>query len=592
MRLRVLSALGLVVSLVVPASAMAGAFSGTNGWITYQSGGMSGVVVKGIKPDGSTVTFASGIKDTPAWSADGSKIVWEESQSIKAASPTGENAVTVLTGAAINSGAGASMSTGSLTISADGSKVAFEANCDIYVVAAQANQSVSASDKVVDGSSPSTCAMTPSFSSSGALAYARHGGTGSCSGRISVRVVTTPTPGTPTFGTEVSGACEPQGAATWSPDGTKLLYAERVIGQPDLLIRINPDGTGQTTLYTSTAASIGQSPTYSPDGTKIVFSEGSGFGAPLTLHTSNADGTGVASLSVSIGGTAAASWGPDVSLTPGGGGSSSTTTPTVTTTAATTTPATGAPAPGPALKVSDIPAEITLDLGASTGGTADQPITAEVPCTAPEGQLLDRCTVNVTAPQYVLLGQGDGINVRADKKVSIGKATVKAKSGRKTIIVKVKINQRGRTALKRNLKITATVGLTAITVANLRSTGDAETTMRLPTQLISPASGIFDSGSTTLNKAGVAFVNRLAALLPKAPKSMVFIGFTDITGVPGDNRWIADRRAKAVRDALEAKGIDPAKSSIEVKAARSPRDDNATDQGRERNRRVSIRITY
>ena len=116
--------------------------------------------------------------------------------------------------------------------------------------------------------------------------------------------------------------------------------------------------------------------------------------------------------------------------------------------------------------------------------------------------------------------------------------------------------------------------------------------MRLPTQLISPASGIFDSGSTTLNKAGVAFVNRLAALLPKAPKNMVFIGFTDITGVPGDNRWIADRRAQAVRDALEAKGIDPAKSSIEVKAARSPRGDNATEQGRERNRRVSIRITY
>ena len=273
---------------------------------------------------------------------------------------------------------------------------------------------------------------------------------------------------------------------------------------------------------------------------------------------------------------------PTPTPTPSSNSSSTTTTPTTT----------GAPAPGPALRVSDIPAEITLDLGASTGGAADQPITAEVPCTAPEGQLLDRCTVNVTAPQYVLLGQGDGINVRADKKVSIGKATVKAKSGRKTIIVKVKINQRGRTALKRNLKITATVGLTAITVANLRSTGDAETTMRLPTQLISPASGIFDSGSTTLNKAGVAFVNRLAALLPKAPKSMVFIGFTDITGVPGDNRWIADRRAKAVRDALEAKGIDPAKSSIEVKAARSPRDDNATDQGRERNRRVSIRITY
>lgn len=255
---------------------------------------------------------------------------------------------------------------------------------------------------------------------------------------------------------------------------------------------------------------------------------------------------------------------------------------------------TGKPAPGPALKVTDIPAEFTLNIGSSTGGTipADQPIVAEVPCAAPEGQLLDRCTVNVTAPEYVLLGQGDGISVRADKKISIGKATVKAKSGKKVIVVKVKINQKGRKALQRNMKITATVGLTAITVSNLNSTGEVNTEMRLPTQLISPQAGIFDSNSITLNKAGVAFVNRLALLLPKAPKQMTFIGFADNTGVPGDNRWLGDRRAKAVRDALEAKGITAAKSSIETKGATSPRADNAKASGRERNRRVSIRITY
>jgi len=129
-------------------------------------------------------------------------------------------------------------------------------------------------------------------------------------------------------------------------------------------------------------------------------------------------------------------------------------------------------------------------------------------------------------------------------------------------------------------------------VSNLKSTGEANTEMRLPTQLISPQAGIFDSNSVSLNKAGVAFVNRLALLLPKTPKQMTFIGFADNTGVPGDNRWLGDRRAKAVREALEAKGVTAAKSSIETKAARSPRDDNAKQSGRERNRRVSIRITY
>jgi outer membrane protein OmpA-like peptidoglycan-associated protein/sugar lactone lactonase YvrE len=267
-------------------------------------------------------------------------------------------------------------------------------------------------------------------------------------------------------------------------------------------------------------------------------------------------------------------------------------TSTTTGTASTTT--SGALPKGPALKVADVPKEITVDIGSSDSGTVapNQPITAEVPCAAPEGTTLSSCTVNITAPQTVLLGQGDGISVRADKRVSIGKATVNAKTGKKIIVVKVKINQTGRKALQRNLKITAKVGLTAVTVARQSSTGEATTEMQLPTQLLSPQAGIFSSNSTTLNAAGVQFVNRLAALLPKAPKKMVFIGFADNTGVPGDNRWLGDRRAKAVRAALEAKGIVAVKSSIETKAARSPRDDNAKQSGRERNRRVSIRITY
>jgi outer membrane protein OmpA-like peptidoglycan-associated protein len=256
------------------------------------------------------------------------------------------------------------------------------------------------------------------------------------------------------------------------------------------------------------------------------------------------------------------------------------------------TPTATAPVAVPALPVSDIPAMLSIDFGSAPSAAAEQPIIAEVPCTAPEGTTLASCTVNITAPQSVLLGQGDGVNVRADKRVSIGRATVNATGGKKTIIVKVKINAAGRKALQRNLKISAKVGLTAVTVANQSSTGEATTEMQLPTQLVSPESGIFDSNSISLNKAGVAFVNRLAKLLPKAPKKMVFIGFADNTGVPGDNRWLGDRRAKAVRDALEAKGITAVKSSIETKAARSPRDDNAKESGRERNRRVSIRITY
>ena len=264
--------------------------------------------------------------------------------------------------------------------------------------------------------------------------------------------------------------------------------------------------------------------------------------------------------------------------------------PTPTPSPSPTPTPTPTPTPGPALPVTSIPKEITVEIAPSEGGA--QEITAEVPCEAPEGQLLDRCSVNMTAPAAVMLGQGDGIRVRADRRISIGKATVNATAGKKVIVVKVKINQRGRKALKINTKIKATIGLTAITVSNERSTGSATSEMRLPTQLLSPESGIFASNLIVLNRAGVAFVNRLATLLPKTPKAITCIGFADNTGVPGDNRWLGERRALAVCDALAAKGVKAKHTRVQTKAATSPRDDNATQKGRDRNRRVSIRITY
>jgi outer membrane protein OmpA-like peptidoglycan-associated protein len=598
-RVKSLVALLVVASaLLLPALASAGAYSGTNGWISYvQQIGMA-KNVKGVKPDASTVVFNVILNNTPSWSADGSKVAWNQvngqNSQIKVASPTGSGLITVATGPFDSSAVP--------SISSDGTKIAIGHDCDIFLVDAAASQSLNASTKVVDGAMGGTCASNPSLSSTGAIAYARGGS--NCALYIDVWVLASPTPGTPNFGSELTATCDNnpgfsgvRGGPTWSPDASKIIYAANINAVGGTINSVLPNNTGKQNLYTtgSSSVTVGPTPVYSPDGTKIAFAEGAQYGACCTVKYMNADGTSATSTSGTADSPSAVTWGPNVDLSGGGsnsGGGSSSSSSSSTATASTTS--TGKPAPGPALKVTDIPAEITLDLGSSTGGTipADQPIVAEVPCTAPEGQLLDRCTVNVTAPEYVLLGQGDGISVRADKKVSIGKATVKAKAGKKVIVVKVKINPKGRKALQRNLKITATVGLTAITVSNLKSTGEANTEMRLPTQLISPESGIFDSNSVSLNKTGVAFVNRLAALLPKKPKNMVFIGFADNTGVPGDNRWLGDRRAKAVRDALAAKGIEPVKSSIETKAATSPRADNSKASGRERNRRVSIRITY
>jgi outer membrane protein OmpA-like peptidoglycan-associated protein len=488
------------------------------------------------------------------------------------------------------------------SITADGSKVAIAHDCDVFLVDVAASQTLGSANKVVDGEMGGNCATNAAISSTGAIAYTKTGS--SCSLYTDIWVLASPVAGSPSFGTELTTTCdsggnrdEVRGGPTWSPDGSKIIYATDRLSAGDRIYEVLPNNTGKQTLYSTASDSVVLSPTpvYSPDGTKIAFAEGAQYGACCTVKYMDANGSSVTSTSGTANELSAVTWGPNVDLSGGGsnsgGGSSSAATTPATTAASSTS---GELPKGPGLKVADVPKTITVDIGTSDSGTVapNQPITAEVPCAAPEGTTLSSCTVNITAPQTVLLGQGDGISVRADKRVSIGKATVNAKTGKKIIIVKVKINPTGRKALQRNLKIQATVGLTAVTVARQSSTGEATTEMQLPTQLLSPQAGIFSSNSTTLNAAGVQFVNRLAALLPKAPKKMVFIGFADNTGVPGDNRWLGDRRAKAVRAALEAKGIVAVKSEIETKAARSPRDDNAKQSGRERNRRVSIRITY
>lgn len=264
-------------------------------------------------------------------------------------------------------------------------------------------------------------------------------------------------------------------------------------------------------------------------------------------------------------------------------------TPTPTPTPASTPAST--PAAGPEVKVTSVPKEIVVEIP-STPGAA--PV-ANVPCEAANGDALQSCTVDMKAPTAALLGQGDGVIVqqaRASKTFIAGKATVNAKGGKKRIVVPVKINAKGRTALSRNIRLKVTVGITTVTIAKAKSSGSTETEMQLPRQVLSPQDGIFDTLSTRLNANGRSFVNRLAALLPDAPKAITCTGYADNTGVPGDNRWLGDRRAKTLCAALEAEGIEAKKLRIVSKGATNPRDDNSTAQGRERNRRATVTITY
>jgi len=65
-------------------------------------------------------------------------------------------------------------------------------------------------------------------------------------------------------------------------------------------------------------------------------------------------------------------------------------------------------------------------------------------------------------------------------------------------------------------------------------------------------------------------------------------GHTDSIGSDAYNLKLSDRRAKAVYDYLTSRGVDPARLSSIGHGESKPIADNATDEGRQLNRRVML----
>jgi outer membrane protein OmpA-like peptidoglycan-associated protein len=85
---------------------------------------------------------------------------------------------------------------------------------------------------------------------------------------------------------------------------------------------------------------------------------------------------------------------------------------------------------------------------------------------------------------------------------------------------------------------------------------------------------------------------QLAATLQQYPESLIdVIGHTDDTGEPAYNQRLSERRAQSVQSALLADGVRPARVAAYGLGETAPVADNATPEGRARNRRVEIVVT-
>jgi outer membrane protein OmpA-like peptidoglycan-associated protein len=100
---------------------------------------------------------------------------------------------------------------------------------------------------------------------------------------------------------------------------------------------------------------------------------------------------------------------------------------------------------------------------------------------------------------------------------------------------------------------------------------------------------LFDTNRARLKPGGIREVQKLADVLDKHPQRTVAIeGFTDSTGSDERNQELSEQRANAVRDALLGMGISANRITTRGYGKSLPVASNATQAGRQLNRRVEI----
>jgi outer membrane protein OmpA-like peptidoglycan-associated protein len=111
-------------------------------------------------------------------------------------------------------------------------------------------------------------------------------------------------------------------------------------------------------------------------------------------------------------------------------------------------------------------------------------------------------------------------------------------------------------------------------------------------QIFLPSAALFESGKSNLNATeSAAYMQRVAQLInTKTDKNVVLEGHTDNVGNEGLNQDLSEARARSVREALLAQGVDAKRLSTTGFSFNRPIASNATDEGRKLNRRVEVVI--
>ncbi len=103
---------------------------------------------------------------------------------------------------------------------------------------------------------------------------------------------------------------------------------------------------------------------------------------------------------------------------------------------------------------------------------------------------------------------------------------------------------------------------------------------------------LFETGSTQLKPESQEQLENIVKILKAYPNVEIKVGgYTDNVGNPENNLKLSQVRAEAVKAEMVKMGIPESRISAEGYGDKFPVASNDTEEGREKNRRVSLRVT-
>ena len=101
----------------------------------------------------------------------------------------------------------------------------------------------------------------------------------------------------------------------------------------------------------------------------------------------------------------------------------------------------------------------------------------------------------------------------------------------------------------------------------------------------------FDTNKSNVNAASQGTLNKLVNVLKEYPETnVVIIGHTDSTGNDAYNMTLSEKRAKSVTNYFISNGLASGRFTTKWFGEEQPEHDNATPEGRAKNRRVNVVI--